>query len=199
MDIGCGKNENIADFGHLAKKAIGIDVLDHPERVEAPFLLADMRSIPLPSEYADLITLRFVVEHLQKIPADFSEVLRLLKPGGNLIILTTNSWSPLIFLPRLVSFRVKRWVIQHTFGVQSDDIFETYHRFNSFGIMKRGVPPLRLSRLDFIEQVPFDKALLTIVFGLWYSMVRFSPLKYLRSNLLAVFSMNSRIDHRIQE
>lgn len=176
MDIGCGKNENIADFGHLAKKAIGIDVLDHPERVEAPFLLADMRSIPLPSEYADLITLRFVVEHLQKIPADFSEVLRLLKPGGNLIILTTNSWSPLIFLPRLVSFRVKRWVIQHTFGVQSDDIFETYHRFNSFGIMKRGVPPLRLSRLDFsLNRSPLTKRSLPsyLDFGIrWYGSHR---------------------------
>ena len=187
LDIGCGKNEHVAHFGHKAKTALGIDILDNQARSPAPFLRADLRSIPLPSGYASLITMRLVVEHLENIPEDFSEICRLLSPGGKLILLTTNSLSPVVFLPRLLPYRQKSWIIQKTFQVRSDEVFKTFHRFNTPGKMTLGIDKMSLVRLEFLEQVSLDRALLTLIFGLWYSFVKFSALRYFRSNLLAVF------------
>lgn len=191
LDIGCGKNENVADYGHMAKNALGIDSIDSQGRTDAPFLCADLHSIPLPSDYASLITLRLVVEHLKKVPEDFSEIFRLLKPGGQLIILTTNSLSPLIFIPRLFPYRLKSWIIQKTFGVDSHDVFQTYHQFNTPGKMIKGLPEMLLLKLEFLEQVPLNKVLLTLIFGSWYSIVKLPLLKYFRSNLLAVYQKTS--------
>ena len=187
LDIGCGKNENVADYGHMAKNALGIDAIDSQDRTDAPFLCADLHNIPLPSNYASLITLRLVVEHLQKVPEDFSEICRLLKTAGQLIILTTNSLSPVIFIPRIFPYRLKSWIIQKTFGVDSHDVFQTYHQFNTPRKMIKGLPEMSLVRLEFLEQVPLNKVLLTLIFGFWYSIVKMSSLKYFRSNLLVVY------------
>jgi ubiquinone/menaquinone biosynthesis C-methylase UbiE len=191
LDIGCGKNELVANYGSMAKSAVGIDILDNEDRTNAPFLLSDLRNIPLPSDYADLITMRLVVEHLEKIPEDFSEICRLLIPGGKLIILTTNSLSPIVFLPRLLPYRLKSWIIQKMLDVDSREIFPTYHRFNTANKMAKGLPEMALSSIDYIEQVPLTKPFLLILFGLWYTIVKISIFKYYRSNLLAVFHKTS--------
>ena len=191
LDIGCGKNELIAQYRQQAQYALGIDILDDTERTDAPFLLSDLRNIPLPSCYANLITLRLVVEHLENVPEDFSEVIRLLAPGGIFIVLTTNSLSPIIFLPRLLPYRLKSRIIQKLFSVESREIFPTYHRFNTPKKMADGFKEMTLVGIDFLEQVPFHKPFLTLSFGLWYTIVKMSMFKYLRSNLLAVFQKTS--------
>ena len=150
LDIGCGKNEGVAEFGHKAKIALGIDKLDYEDRTDAPFLQANLRNIPLPSCYANLVTLRLVAEHLEKLPEDFSEICRLLLPEGRLIVLTTNSLSPLVFLPRLIPFSLKSWLLQKMFGVTSQEVFPTYHRFNTPRKMRNGFVNMKLLELEFL-------------------------------------------------
>ena len=191
LDIGCGKNEFVARFGGKARNAIGIDLLDCKDRSDAPFLQADLRHIPLPSGYANLITLRLVVEHLERGSDDLADVCRLLDPGGRLIILTTNSLSPIIFLPRLLPYRQKSWTIQKMFGVASHDIFPTFHRFNSPRKMARGFDDMAPVRLDYLEGVPLDRPFLTLLFAVWYAIAKIPGLRRLRSNLLAVFQKRS--------
>jgi len=187
LDIGCGKNEHVAQFGDMSKTALGIDIINHPERTDAPFLLADIKKIPLATGSATLITLRMVVEHLQQIPDDFSEIRRLLSPNGHLIVLTTNSLSPIVFLPRLLPYSLKTWLIQRIFGVQDYEVFKTFHRFNSSRKMSKGIGNMSLVSLQYLEQVPFDRPILTVAFALWCHIVKPPWLKFLRSNLLAVF------------
>jgi len=188
LDVGCGKNEHIATFGRMARSALGIDSIDAHERMNAPFIKADLRHMPLRSSSASLITLRLVVEHLERVPHDFSEVGRLLKPGGKMIILTTNTWSPVVFLPRLIPYPLKSRLIQKMFGVQSDDVFRTFHRFNTPRKMAKGLPGMKLESLQFLEGVPLGKGLLVIPFWVWYTIVKFGGMRCFRSNLLAVFS-----------
>jgi ubiquinone/menaquinone biosynthesis C-methylase UbiE len=187
LDIGCGKNEHVAELGKNAKNAMGIDILDDNNRVDAPFLQSDLRNISLPSGYANLITLRMVVEHLEKVPEDFFEISRLLMPGGKLIILTTNSLSPIIFLPRILPHRLKSWIIQNIFSVDSRDIFPTYHKFNTPHKMRKGFPEMSLQKIEYLEIVPIDKPIMALIFGFWYTITKFSVLKHYRSNLLSVF------------
>ena len=191
LDIGCGKNELVSEFGKNAKYALGIDILDEKERLDAPFLKCDLRSIPLPPNYANVITLRMVVEHLEKIPGDFAEAIRLLIPGGKLIILTTNSLSPLVFLSRLLPYRLKSWMIQKLFSINSSEIFPTYHRFNTPPKMIKGISGMSLVRIEYIEQIPFSKPFLALVFGFWYIITKIPGVRYFRSNLLSIYRKES--------
>ncbi|HEV8537916.1 MAG TPA: class I SAM-dependent methyltransferase [Bacteroidota bacterium] len=199
LDIGCGRNEYVADFGHRAGTALGIDKLTNRESADVPFLQADLRNIPLPSNYADLITLRMVVEHLERIPEDLSDIVRLLKPDGRLLLLTTNVLSPVVFLPRLLPFALKTWLIQKYFDVSSEDIFPTYHKLNSPGKMIRVFSDMKLISLEYIEQVPLPNPLLTLLFGLWYSFTNIPGLRYFRSNLLAVFQKQELSTDRVRK
>ena len=187
LDFGCGLNDYVADFGRRANTALGIDAVIDPRKADAPFLQADLRKIPLPSAHADLVTMRMVVEHLEKIPEDLSEAERLLKPGGKLIILATNLLSPAVFLPRLLPFPVKQWLIKRFFRVQGEDVFPTHHKFNTPGKIAKGFGNVRLLSVDYLEQVPLPNPLLTTIFGLWYTITRAPGLTRLRSNLLVVF------------
>lgn len=192
LDIGCGRNEHIAKFGSKVETALGIDVESHPGRVEAPFLEAGIRELPLPSDYADLVTLRMVVEHLEKIPEDLLEVERVLKPGGRLIILTTNTASPIVLIPRILPFRLKEWLIRKSFGVPSEDTFPTYHRFNTPAKFQEGVGRLKPVDIRYIEQFTFSRTMLALMFGAWYMATKPSMFKSLRSNLLGVFRKELR-------
>lgn len=187
VDIGCGRNEHVAAFGSKAAYALGIDVTEHPQRIPAPFIRADLRHLPLHAHSVDLVTLRMVVEHLERIPDDFFAINRILKPGGQLIILTTNSVSPVIFLPRLLPYRWKEWLLRKSFQVESGDLFPTYHRFNSPQKLRRGVYDLQLVSLKFLEQVPFSRFWLTLIFGSWYLLTKPFFCRRIRSNMLAVF------------
>jgi ubiquinone/menaquinone biosynthesis C-methylase UbiE len=120
IDIGTGRGEMLAvAIEHGAARAVGIEyspdaaalarrtiemrgMEDHAEVVEA-----DARSIPLPDETADVVTLLDVVEHLMPDELDRSlrEAHRLLRPGGRLLIHT--------FPTRTIRkvYRVQRWLL----------------------------------------------------------------------------------------
>ena len=187
LDIGCGRNELIAEFGQKAKIAIGIDKLILPESTDAPFIQANMRNIPLQNDYADLITLRMVIEHMERIPEDFLEINRLLKRNGRLIFLTTNIMSPVIFIPRLLPRSLKNWLILKVFKAADEDVFPTHHKFNSPRAIKKGIYNLRPINIKYLEIVPNARPLLILFFGIWYFIVKHSTLRYLRSNILGVF------------
>jgi len=74
------------------------------DRVE--FILADARSIPVPSGFADLVTMLDVVEHLAQPELDraLAEAHRMLRPGGNVLIHTFPTRT--IYN---VTYRVLRW------------------------------------------------------------------------------------------
>jgi demethylmenaquinone methyltransferase/2-methoxy-6-polyprenyl-1,4-benzoquinol methylase len=50
------------------------------------FELADAQSLPFPDESFDVVTVAFGVRNLPDRPANFREVLRVLKPGGRYVI-----------------------------------------------------------------------------------------------------------------
>ena len=186
-DIGCGANEFVEEFGSLAGRSLGIDRAVHPGMTNAPFLQAPAGEIPLPSRSADLITLRMVVEHFEHYPDDIAEIHRLLKPGGLLIVMTTNALSPIVFVPRLIPFRLKEWIIRKLFRVDSSDVYPTYHRFNTPGKFAKGFGVFHLQRLEYLEQISPVRPVLTLLFGLWYVLTKPRAFQPLRSNILAVF------------
>ena len=187
VDAGCGGNDHVARWGEKVRFAVGVDVADHPSRTAGPFAVADLRHMPFRTGSVSLVTLRMVAEHLRHVPEDFREIDRILAPGGRLIVLTTNRWSPVIALPRLLPHALRKRILARLFGVRDDDVLPAFHRFNTPARMRRGIGRLRAESVDLLEQAPLDRPALLPLFGTWYLVSQIPLLRSLRSNMLGVF------------
>jgi len=153
IDAGCGANVLVENLGRDCRLAGGIDLFP---AATAPFVQTDLRHLPFASSCADLVSLRWLVEHLEHIPADLSEIDRILKAGGKLLILTTNAASPLVLLPRLLPFKLKKWLLCKMFGVAEHEVFPTWHRFNKVRRAQRGIGTLKVISITLLEQTSFS-------------------------------------------
>ena len=106
VDIGTGRGEMLAAAVERgAGRAIGIeysaDAVELAERTiaqrdvseRAEVILADARRLPVDDDFADLVTLLDVVEHLtpEELDGALREALRVLRPGGRVMIHTMPS------------------------------------------------------------------------------------------------------------
>jgi len=80
FDFGCGKNK--------IENAIGVDITLNSE-CDLIFNL-DKVPYPIKSNTIDLIYMRHSLEHLENIFEIFSEIARILKKGGRLIIISPH-------------------------------------------------------------------------------------------------------------
>jgi len=137
IDAGCGTNAFVREYKYLVNNAVGIDATqaENPDN----FILSSIHSLPFDSGFADIVTLRFVVEHLEKIEADFKEIHRVLKPGGKVFCITTNLLCPFILISKAMPDSIKQPFIRKVFKVKEEDIFPTFHKLNtyySWGVLK---------------------------------------------------------------
>jgi ubiquinone/menaquinone biosynthesis C-methylase UbiE len=128
-----------------------------------------------------------VVEHLEDIQASLSEISRTLKPGGKILILTTNIWSPFIFIPFLLPFRLKRFLLKKVYKVEEDKILPTYHRLNSLKKFKERKCELRLIQLKFIQDANYVRKWIFMIFFVWHIITKPKFLKVFRTNIIAVY------------
>lgn len=94
LDVGCGAG----DYLRVAKEAgwepVGIDfdekaiAMARLKGIEAH--VGDLVSVNFPADSFDAITMSNVIEHLPDPKSVFAECLRILKPGGRLIMMTPN-------------------------------------------------------------------------------------------------------------
>jgi len=79
----------------------------------------------------DLATIRMVVEHVEN-PSEFvASLSRAVKPGGIVVVLTVNLWSPVTFVSRLVPFRLHHAVKKLFWGGFEEDTFPAHYRMNT--------------------------------------------------------------------
>jgi dolichol-phosphate mannosyltransferase len=90
LDIGCGSSRILVDL----EDAIGIDVQIGKVRFLRDYgtqgLVGSAFALPFPDEAFDCIINSQVIEHLPDDPVLFEEMVRLLKPGGRLILGTPD-------------------------------------------------------------------------------------------------------------
>jgi ubiquinone/menaquinone biosynthesis C-methylase UbiE len=92
IDVGCGTGRHsryLADRGH---RVIGIDT--SPEmlaraQAKAPrawFIEADLRDFPIPDDSVDLVVCCLTLTHLPDLHTVLAEFVRILRPGGDVIL-----------------------------------------------------------------------------------------------------------------
>jgi len=98
LDAGCGIGVYVAHFRAYSDNVHGVDI--DPERVaEASQLLPNIRvasaeQLPYPDNMFDVVLSHEVLEHVGDDRAAVSEAVRVLKPGGRLVVFVPNRWYP---------------------------------------------------------------------------------------------------------
>jgi ubiquinone/menaquinone biosynthesis C-methylase UbiE len=122
LDCGCGLGENIMDIERKLSNSklmhlYGIDIhyptiLKCRSYVSAKvnILLANCLHIPIADNCIDIVLSNQVIEHIKDYNGYLSEIARVLKPGGFLIISTPNFHCPRNTLLKLIGHKpILRW------------------------------------------------------------------------------------------
>lgn len=95
---GCGVGMYLARLAEDARQAVGLDI-EHERAVEARqradlVVCAAGEDLPLSSNYFDLVLSHEVLEHVQDDRQAVCEIVRVLKPGGRLVLFCPNRGYP---------------------------------------------------------------------------------------------------------
>ncbi len=88
LDNGCGRGEFVHAFSKLGMKAIGTDISDYYKETYVVDL--DKECLPFPDGHFDMVFSKSVVEHIHNTEHYMSEMYRVLKAGGMLILMVPD-------------------------------------------------------------------------------------------------------------
>ncbi len=152
LDLGCGRGagaedpvlwrRELRDLRGDRRRVIGVDL--DPEALTNPtideFRLMETQELPLPDELVDVCIADVVLEHVHDIDGFFSEVVRVLKPGGYVCIRTPNVWSYMGIASRAIPNRLHTRVLGRIQpDRQEEDVFPTVYRCNSIRRLRRAL------------------------------------------------------------
>jgi SAM-dependent methyltransferase len=115
LDLGCGPGGFLALMAPLCKKIIGADIspdfvaectttISNAHITNASAILLDGDNLPFANDEFDKIIMIDTIHHLEFPDQVMIEILRILKPGGVLLIFEPNKWNPLLALLSLMDF-----------------------------------------------------------------------------------------------
>ncbi len=158
LDIGAGAGivPQMNFRGEVARVA-GIDL--DPRVRENPHLdegrVGTVESLPWPDESFDLAFSDNVLEHLEHPQAVFSEIRRVLKPGGRFLAKTPNRLYYVSAIARLTPLRFHRFVNRKR-GRADVDTFPTLYRVNTPKAIREVASKagLVVDRVDLVDGRP---------------------------------------------
>jgi ubiquinone/menaquinone biosynthesis C-methylase UbiE len=92
LDVGCGLKPFGPMFAPYVSEHVGVDHPDSPHALTSVDVLATAYEVPLPDGSFDTVLMSEVLEHLERPQDALAEALRLLRPGGKLILTTPFIW-----------------------------------------------------------------------------------------------------------
>lgn len=135
LDAGCGRRSRLAGYRDRIAELVGVDIDGSAcagNQAMDTVVVADLCGrLPFPSGSFDLVYSNFVIEHLNDPAVAFAEWRRLLRAGGELILLTSNRASLPVaagkLIPRTARLKLKRAGA----GVAEEDVVATRYRANT--------------------------------------------------------------------
>jgi SAM-dependent methyltransferase len=116
LDAGCGRTTRLRNYRDRIVRLVGVDSDEEAGR-ENPYLDEFVSSnldepLPFAEDTFDLVYANFVVEHLGEPERTFLEWRRVLRTGGQLVVVTSNRSNPAMAvgdrLPQRVRLSIKR-------------------------------------------------------------------------------------------
>ena len=139
LEIGCGRTTRLADHRERIAWLVGVDV-DGAAGRENPYLDRFVEAdtcaeLPFPDSCFDMVYANFVVEHLRQPCQAFCEWRRLLRPSGELVVLTSNVSNPLLRIARLLPQQVRATVKRYGAGAEGRDVYPAVYRANTVSVL----------------------------------------------------------------
>lgn len=100
LDAACGTGRHTAYLASLGHKVIGIDsspAMLAQARSKVPageFYEADLHSLPLPDDHVEVVVCALALTHLPGLSPVLAEFVRVLRPGGHLVISDVRGFVP---------------------------------------------------------------------------------------------------------
>jgi ubiquinone/menaquinone biosynthesis C-methylase UbiE len=200
LDVGAGTKVHdgwigltAEDLATRAELLVGCDMVEThllQNQLLANATVADAIHLPFCDDSFDLVTANMVLEHLEDPYSVFSEVARVLAPGGHFVFVTPNVRNPLVWAASLVlSKRVRKRLAHLLERRDNEHIFHTFYRANSRPVIEHLCErvPLRVEQIDPFNSYPNIRFWpLTAVEALVIKAISRGPLKRFTSNLFGV-------------
>lgn len=149
LEAGCGFNNMFEKEYKRAKKVIGLDIDEKflaMNKVIDEKVVAPLENMPqVKDESIDLIISSWVLEHIYDADKVFAEISRVLKPGGKFIFLTPNKWNYVVLLNRIISEKVRMFVVNRMAKNLTTDPMPAFYKANSVGKIRALVKKYGLS------------------------------------------------------
>jgi SAM-dependent methyltransferase len=168
LEAGCGRTTRLARFRDRIDRLVGVDLDESGGRTNESldeFAVADLCG-PLPFEDGafDLVYSNFVVEHLERPPAAFAEWHRVLRPGGSVVVVTSNRANPLMTAARILPQGVRTAIKGRGPGAVARDVFPARYRANTPGALtaqlrRAGFQPVQVVPVATLHRYAGDRRL----------------------------------------
>jgi SAM-dependent methyltransferase len=181
LDVGCGRGGTLEQLGSVVSYPIGIDpdlrsLIEH-RLPDLPRMAATAAALPLPANSVDLVLSSWVLEHLPTPAHTFSEVARVLRPGGAFIFLTPGALSPAALLNRAL-MPLQHRLVPLIYGRAETDAFPVVYRANTCRQIERLAHDSGLALDALIPiQDPTYFAFHPLIFRLNAAALRLLPLR----------------------
>jgi ubiquinone/menaquinone biosynthesis C-methylase UbiE len=98
LDIGCGLGVYVRKFREFSDRVYGIDIdakrLREGARTTPGLTLSASETLPFRDAAFDVVVLNEVIEHVRDDAATLAEALRVIRPGGHIVIYAPNRLFP---------------------------------------------------------------------------------------------------------
>lgn len=139
----------------------------------------------------DLATLRMVAEHIEDPKSAIDSLARLVKPGGKVVIVTPNRWSPLAVAASLLPHRVHQILTHLLWGTKDEDVFPTVYKMNTRKRLRAlfeegGFKEVDFAYLDSCDAFHRFRVSCFLELSLW-RFLRKLGITYPENNLLGIY------------
>lgn len=131
LDIGCGGDTILPSYKGGVKKGVSIDIQPVFVSKDFEFIQADVENLPFRNNSFDVVSARWVLEHLENSEKCIKEISRVMKENASLIILTPNTYNMTMFFSKIVPYKLKKLLLNKLLLRKEQTIFPTYYRLNS--------------------------------------------------------------------
>lgn len=177
LDVGCGHSvfpdwlsRRLSPLDLRGRLAVGVDadrsaIQRHPLfklRVEG-----NGETLPFRDESFELVTANMVLEHVSDPSSLFTEVARVLKPGGRFIAHTPNAFGYTTALTRAIPSRLRTTIARLLQGRAAEDVYPTHYRANATPALRRlaAASGLDVERIEFVQTSPQLIAIAPLMVG----------------------------------
>ena len=180
LEVGCGNGYylNLLNRLGLSLTLVGIDNDDRALKDARKFIgdnkvkliSADANKLPLAGSSFDKVIISEVIEHVESEQKVLSEIYRVLKPGGIMVLTTCNIDYPFLWDP-------VNWVLQHFFKIHIKSGFwagiwnqhaRLYKMNNLNDLIKKSKFKIEVSEFLTRWCLPFNHYLVNFVARLFY-------------------------------